>query len=116
MRLQEKIYPIEHATCPKRVHDQAIPPLDRLCASGQLPPEMAAQLLALRKATNPLKLRQEIELLLQDLFDLPLARDGCPEDVHKTLELWKSEPYTSYLEAFWLSTDQFYPSMSVNAQ
>ena len=102
----------------KLIHDQAMPPFDRLRNSGQFPPTQEAQLRALRAATNPIKLRQEIEQLLRQLFDLPLAQDGCPEDVHKTLELWKNVPltikYISIVSSLFLPEESRFQKMLTN--
>jgi len=48
----------------RRRFDRAQTPLDRLCASGILTPEIQHALLNLRDDTNPRQLRQEIYALL----------------------------------------------------
>jgi hypothetical protein len=74
----------------RRRFDRAQTPLDRLCASGILTPEIQTALLDLREATNPRLLRQEIYALLDQLFALPSATADDPEDVYSTIRLWKS--------------------------
>ena len=48
--------------------------------------EKKRELLALRESTNPLKLREEIYQLVEELFSLPNALPGVTEDVFKTLQ------------------------------
>jgi hypothetical protein len=54
----------------KRRFDCARPPLDRLCETGVLSEEKKQELL------NPLKLREEIYQLVEELFSLPNALPG----------------------------------------
>ncbi len=89
MRLQEKSYP-EGQSRPRRRYDPAQPPLDRLVAKQVLDPATQERLLALRAATNPCRVRQSIEQLASQLFELPGAKEGVSEDVHQTLGLWKA--------------------------
>jgi hypothetical protein len=70
----------------KRRFDCARPPLDRLCETGVLSEEKKRELLALRERTNPLKLREEIYQLVEELFSLPNALPGVTEDVFQTLQ------------------------------
>ena len=74
----------------RRRFDRAQTPLDRLCASGILTPDIQTALLSLREATNPRQLRQEIYARLDQLFALPCATADDPEDVYSTIGLWKS--------------------------
>jgi len=79
----------------RRRFDRAQTPLDRLCASGILTPEIQLVLLNLRDDTNPRQLRQEIYALLDQLFSLPCASVDHPEDVYSTIGLWKSGQKTT---------------------
>lgn len=81
MRLQEKHF--QDGRC-RRVYGPALPPLDRLLQTDLLPPHKQAYLLALRRNTNPLQLRQEIHDLIDQIWALPLA-NGSEEDVRLTL-------------------------------
>jgi hypothetical protein len=69
----------------KRRYDQARTPFDRLCDTAGIRPEHRLQLTALRDATNPRRLRQEIYDALEQLFALPGAVPGVTENVHLTL-------------------------------
>lgn len=89
MRLQEKTYP-EGQRRTRRRYDPAQPPLDRLIAKQVLDETTKNRLLALRAATNPCRVRQTIEQLTSQLFELPGAKEGATEDVHQTLGLWKA--------------------------
>jgi hypothetical protein len=92
MRLGEKIrVPSDNNHMQiRRRFDRAQTPLDRLCASGILTPDIQTALLSLREATNPRQLRQEIYARLDQLFALPCATADDPEDVYSTIGLWKS--------------------------
>jgi hypothetical protein len=69
----------------RRRHDTARTPFDRLCATDAIWPQHRQQLEALRDATNPRRLRQEIDDALAHLFTLPGAVSGVAENVHLTL-------------------------------
>lgn len=69
----------------KRRHDEARTPFDRLCKTDAILPEHRQQLEALRDATNPRRLRQEIYDAIEQLFALPGAVPGVAENVHLTL-------------------------------
>jgi hypothetical protein len=69
----------------RRRYDRAQTPFDRLCLTDALPASTRHQLEALRQATNPRRLRQEIYHLLATLHRLPCAVDGQTEDVYQTL-------------------------------
>ncbi len=90
MRQKEKHYTKDHSTPPKKKHDQARTPFDRLCETKQLPPVEIDELRTLRDATNPVILRNEIEEMLQKLFKLPVAKEGVTENIFDTLGLWKT--------------------------
>jgi hypothetical protein len=89
MRQKEISYPEDRTAPPKRKHDQAKTPFERLRKTKQLPAEKISQLCALRDATNPIRLRKEIEEMLQKLFELPSAKEGETENIFHTLGLWK---------------------------
>ncbi len=63
----------------------AIPALERLIQAGALSPEKQAACLALREQTNPMRLREEIQALVDRLAHLPCAPEGQVEDVRLTL-------------------------------
>ena len=88
MRLQEKTYvPASkgNSSRVKRRYDKARTPFDRLCETDDLLPEHRAQLETLRSHTNPRRLRQEIYGGISQLFRLPGAVEGEPQDVRETL-------------------------------
>jgi len=88
MRLQEKIYVPASEGKPSRIkrrYDKARTPFDRLCETDGLLPEHRAQLEALRSHTNPRRLRQAFYDGISQLFRLPAAVEGEPQDVRETL-------------------------------
>jgi len=88
LRLQEKrCLPADehHPGHTRRIYDNALPPLDRLCKLGAIPSDKQTELLALRQATNPITLRQEIQTLIDRLSALPCTPQGVNEDVRLTL-------------------------------
>jgi hypothetical protein len=89
MRLKEKVIDAASHRI-KRVYGSPLPPFDRLCMAHLLSPEQEAQFRSLRNITNPCILRQEIHTLLDQLFALPNASDGIPEDVRLSIGLWRS--------------------------
>ena len=68
-----------------RIYDNAQPPFDRLCKLEAIPSDKQTELLALRQATNPITLRQEIQTLIDRLSALPCTPQGVNEDVRLTL-------------------------------
>jgi hypothetical protein len=87
LHLEEKLV-IREDDRPTRIvrrHDTARTPFDRLCATNAILPEHRAQLEALRAATNPRQLRQEILDGIDQLIALPSATPGTPESVFDTL-------------------------------
>jgi hypothetical protein len=87
MRLKEKTVipqPGRHARI-KRRFDDARTPFDRLCATGVLDKERRMELEALRRSTNPRKLREDIYALIDKTFTLPNAAQGSTQDVYQTL-------------------------------
>jgi len=75
----------QHGWKIKRRYDRPQTPLQRLCASGILPTEQRRQLQSLRDATNPRRLREQINALVDQLFSLPNAKPGKPQNVLDTL-------------------------------
>ena len=88
MRLTEKtLLPSADGTTRfKRRYDPAQTPLDRLLATPRFDADRRQQLEALRRRTNPRRLRQAIYDQLQQLFTLPGAVPGHTEDVYQTLQ------------------------------
>jgi len=87
MHLEEKLI-IRAEGQPTRVvrrHDTARTPFDRLCATDAILPEHKAHLEALRDATNPRQLHQEILDAVDQIIALPTASAGVPESVFETL-------------------------------
>jgi hypothetical protein len=74
----------------KRIYGSPFPPFDRLCKAGRLSPQQENHFRSLRYTTNPCTLRKEIHILLDQLFALPNAHHGLPEDVRQSIGLWKS--------------------------
>ena len=68
-----------------RRHDKARTPFDRLCETDAILEEHKKQLKALRNATNPRQLRQEIYDVIDEIFSLPGATPGQRENVFDTL-------------------------------
>jgi hypothetical protein len=88
MRLKEKrAVPDDHGGSGRvqRIYDQARTPLERVCATGGLDPQVREQLEALRAATNPRRLREDIYDRLDYIFALPCAVPGRQENVYLTL-------------------------------
>jgi len=87
MRLAEKTLQTQPdgTTRYKRRFDQAQTPLDRLLATTSCAAAQRQQLEALRRRTNPRRLRQAIYDQLQHLFTLPGAVPGQSQDVYQTL-------------------------------
>jgi hypothetical protein len=82
MRLSEKQWQ-EHRI--KRIHDDALPPFDRLCKTGLLSPATQLKLETLRRNSNPMFLRQDIQNLIDQLYALPGLKEGVVEDVRLSL-------------------------------
>lgn len=89
MRLAEKTLQTraDGTTRFKRRFDQAQTPLDRLLATTSCDAVQRQQLEALRRQTNPRRLRQAIYDQLQHLFTLSGAIPGHTEDVYQTLRM-----------------------------
>jgi len=88
MRLRDKIYVRASegkSSRVKRYYDEARTPFDRLCQTDALLPEHRAQLETLRARTNPRRLRNEIYEEIVQLFSLPGAVQGEPQDIWQTL-------------------------------
>lgn len=87
MRLKEKIVipvPDGHSET-KRIFDVPKPPIDCLCEAGVFSPAQIEEFEAIRQATNTRQLIDEIYALIDQLFALPNARKGVPENAHDTL-------------------------------
>jgi hypothetical protein len=69
----------------RRKHDDATPPVVRLCATTTLPETERVALLMQRREINPLALRRKIHAELQHLFTYPVAVKGQPESAFETL-------------------------------
>jgi len=69
----------------KRCHDDARPPVERLCEAPCLDLQQQRTLWEQHAAINPLQLRDKIYRHLQHLFDYPNAQPGTVEDVYQTL-------------------------------
>jgi len=82
MRLSEKQY---QANKIKRIYDDALPPLDRLCKTGVLSPARQLSLTSLRQETNPIVLRNQIQNMIDRLYASPNSKDGMVEDVRLSL-------------------------------
>jgi len=88
MRLQEKrVVPADSSapTRVQRIYDQACTPFERVCAAGVLEPHVRDQLEALHAVTNPRRLRQDIDDLLDYICSLPGAAPNHSENVYLTL-------------------------------
>jgi hypothetical protein len=83
LRLQSKqfISPMKY----HRQFDQARPPFDRLKELHVLPPAVISNLEALRAHTSPLRLRDEIGQLIDQLLDLPVLDHSETVNVFETL-------------------------------
>jgi hypothetical protein len=105
-RLAEKIYVPgpDGSSRTLRRYDQPRTPFDRLCNTDAISDQQREAWSQLRAQTNPRQLRREIYDLIDNLFALPIATDGQPEDIHLTLthtpEFMKGEgiPVTLSLE------------------
>lgn len=82
MRLSEKQWQENRI---KRIYDDALPPFDRLCKTAVLPPAQQRALETLRRDTNPMILRKEIQHLIDQLYALPGLKEGDVEDVRLSL-------------------------------
>jgi hypothetical protein len=87
MHLKEKQVILREGRAPQviRRHDVARTPFDRLCETDRILPEHRKQLEALRAATNPRQLREEILQAIDELLALPGATPGQRENVYHTL-------------------------------
>lgn len=82
MKLSEKQWQNQKL---KRIYDEAVPPLDRLCKTDALSSKKKQELIALRQNTNPMQLRLDIQNLQERLYALPCAKEGVVEDVRFSL-------------------------------
>jgi hypothetical protein len=77
MRLQEKIYLNEFQY--QRKYDQAKTPFDRLKDKNILNKNLMQRLDDLRARTNPLNLRDQIDLQIANLLSLPVLDKSEPD-------------------------------------
>ncbi len=82
MRLSEKQHGGQRT---KRIYQDILPPFDRLLKTNTLSSEKQGELEALRRQTNPMVLRQEIQNLSDQLYALPGLQEGQVEDVRLSL-------------------------------
>jgi hypothetical protein len=68
-----------------RRYDRPVPAFDRVCQAAALPADQQARLAELRRATNPLKLRDEVHAMLDRLSRLPNAKPSKPQQIRRTL-------------------------------
>lgn len=94
MRLKEKMVVPSAGSISrvKRVYDQAQTPLQRLENTSAVEPERLELLKSLYWQINPRKLREEIYVLIEQLFALPGAEPGKTEDVYQTINLPSTLP------------------------
>lgn len=84
--VKKEMLPQEDGSYRVKYHyDRARTPLERLFETGILPPQQRQHLETLYDHTNPRLLRQAIYDAIEQLFELPGATPGQPEDVHLTL-------------------------------
>lgn len=83
MRLQEKEYvsPLQY----RRKYDHAKTPFDRLKEKNILNEDVRGRLEALREQTNPMNLRNQIDLLISRLLSLPALKNAETVNVFETL-------------------------------
>ncbi len=82
MRLSEKQHQNQRT---RRIYKDILPPFDRLSKTNILSPEKQGELEALRRQTNPMVLRQEIQNLIDQLYASPGLQEGQVEDVRLSL-------------------------------
>ncbi len=82
MRLSKKLWQGHQV---KRIYDDALPPLDRLCKTHVLSPARQLELETLRQNTNPMTLRHNIQTLIDQLYALPALKEGVVDDVRLSL-------------------------------
>jgi len=83
MRLQEKIYLNEFQY--QRIYDQAKTPYDRLKAKNILNKNFIERLDDLRAQTNPMNLREQIDLQITRLLSLPVLDKSETVNIFETL-------------------------------
>ena len=71
----------------RRRYDRARTPFERLCETGVLSASQRRKLQTLYDRTNPLRLREEIYDLVDQVFALPNAVPGVTEDVYQLVGL-----------------------------
>lgn len=78
----------------RRIHDQALTPLDRLIQTGVLAKDREEELLEIRRAINPIVLRSQIDRSIQKLLALPCLKSGEKLDFYKTKHYIKKPSVT----------------------
>lgn len=84
----------------RRIFDTAKPPFDRLCESITLPVDVLATLQRLRNQTNPIQLRQQIDMLISYLWTVSPPNRKRTVNVLNTLRKEMNSPVTLSLEPF----------------
>jgi hypothetical protein len=96
MHLKEKRI-TEHKTM-RRIHDQALTPLDRLIQTAVLSKAREEELLETRRAINPMFLRSQIDALIEKLLALPCLKPGEKLDFYETKHNLKEPSVTLSFE------------------
>lgn len=96
MHLKEKRI-TEHKTM-RRIHDQALTPLDRLIQTGVLSKAREEDLLETRRAINPMVLHSQIDAFIKKLIALPCLKPGEKLDFYETKHNLKEPSVTLSFE------------------
>ena len=96
MRLKEKVVSVEGHL--RKKYDKALTPLDRLLASELSDKSKLQKLADFRKTINPLLLREQIDLLIQELLSLPCLEPSDRVDVRTTFRNLKESSVTLSFE------------------
>ena len=96
MRLKEKVVSVEGHL--RKKYDKALTPLDRLLASELSDKSKLQKLADFRKTINPLLLREQIDLLIQELLSLPCLEPSDRVDVRTTFRNLKDSSVTLSFE------------------
>jgi len=96
MRTHAKVFsdPLHY----RRIFDPAKPPFDRLCERITLPSEVLASLQRLRDQTNPIQLREQINMLIDQLWAAPTVQRKSSVNVLYTLRKETDPPVTFSFE------------------
>lgn len=82
----------------RRIFDPAKPPFDRLCERLALPADILKSLHLLRQQTNPIQLRNQIDLLITQLWAFPVVDCKKPVNILHTLRKETDYPVTFSFE------------------